>query len=489
MAERRIDVHGGRLETHDFGEGPPIARCLSSDSPSRGALTATYIARDPWPMPDIRFATSDDISVAYSVNGDGPIDIVYVQGAWTHLEVEWELPTFRTFCERIGEFARFIRFDKRGMGMSDRVPGTATLETRMDDIRAVMDAVGSDRAALIGESEGGPLSMLFAAAHPERTRALILQGAEVRERTDDDWPWGENTPEAFEASMAMLPERWGMGRSFQYMAPSLGDVDWGREWMGKIQRNAATPVAIEGFLRMAFDIDVRDVAPAINVPTLIFHAVDDALCHVENARFLARTIPGAKYVEHDSADHLPWFKDADAFIGELREFLTGDRGSAVVDRVLATVLFTDIVGSTKMATELGDRRWREVLAEHHRIVRETVEQEQGREVDMAGDGILAAFDGPARAIRCARSIQRSVAPLGMKVRAGVHTGEVEVTSDGVAGVAVHVGARVSALAAADEVWVSDIVRQLTAGSGIEYRDRGPHQLKGVPGDWQLHSVA
>ena len=440
-------------------------------------------------MPDIRFARSGDVSVAYAVNGHGPIDIVYVQGAWTHLEVEWELPALRTFCERIGEFARLIRFDKRGMGMSDRVPGATTLETRMDDIRAVMDAVGSQRAALIGESEGGPLTMLFAAAHPERTRALLLQGAEVRERTDEDWPWGEASPEEFETAMRDLPERWGLGRSFGRMIPSVGDVDWGRSWMGKVQRNAGTPGSIEAFMRMAYDIDVRDVAPAVKVPTLIFHSVEDAVCHVENARFLARTVPGAKYVEHEGGDHLPWFKDADAFIGELREFLTGERETATPDRFLATVLFTDIVGSTTLASEQGDRRWRETLAQHHRLVRDAVASHEGSEVDMAGDGILATFDGPARAIRCGQAIARDVAPPGIEVRAGVHTGEVERTSDGVAGITVHVGARVAASAGGGEVWVSDIVRQLTAGSGIAYEERGPRVLKGVPGEWQLYAAA
>jgi pimeloyl-ACP methyl ester carboxylesterase len=247
-------------------------------------------------MPDVHFARSGDVSVAYSVAGDGPIDIVYVQGAYTHLEVSWELPLYRQFCERIGTFARLIRFDKRGMGMSDRVPGATTLETRMDDIRAVMDDVGSERAAIIGESEGGPLAMLFVAAHPERTLALILQGAEVRERTDAEWPWGESTPEQFEAAMASIPERWGKGLAFDLLLPSLGVVAWGREWAGRVQRNAATPGAIEAFMRMAYDIDVRHVAPVIAVPTLIFHAVGDQICHVENARFLARTIEGARYI-------------------------------------------------------------------------------------------------------------------------------------------------------------------------------------------------
>ena len=452
-------------------------------------MTQPSAGRDPSAVPHIRFAPSGDVSVAYDVVGDGPIDIVYVQGAWTHLEVEWELPAFRSFCRRIGEFARLIRFDKRGMGMSDRVPGATTLETRMDDIGAVMDAVGSGRAAIIGESEGGPLAMLFAAAHPERTRALILQGAEVRERTDDDWPWGEQAEEEFEESMRALPERWGGGNAFRYLIPSVGDVDWGREWTGKVQRNAGTPGSMEGFFRMAFAIDVRHVAPAINVPTLIFHAVGDQVCHVENARFLARTIPDARYIEHAGGDHLPWFEDADAFIDELREFLTGERNVDVPERVLATVLFTDIVESTTRAAELGDRRWREALASHHELVRQALASHHGVEVDMAGDGVFATFDGPARAIRCAQTIQRDVASLGLGVRAGVHTGEVELLGDKVAGIAVHAGARVAAEAGPDEVWVSGIVRELVAGSGLEFEERGSRELKGVPGAWRLFSVA
>ena len=493
------DEAGQRAASQQCGQAQPDDGCPQSATRSVHAgqhpcavnapLTALPFARDPSAMPDIQFARSGDVSVAYAVNGEGPIDIVYVEGGYTHLEVNWEPPLYRRFCERIGEFARFIRFDKRGMGMSDRVPGATTLETRMDDIRAVMDDVGSERAAIIGESEGGPLAMLFAAAHPERTRALILQGAEVRERTDDDWPWGENTPEEFEAAIAAIPDRLGQGTSFGYLLPSLGDVEWGREYLGKRQRNAATPTSWEAFARMAYDIDVRHVAPAINVPTLIFHAVDDQVCHVENARFLARTIPGARYVEIEGADHLPWAGQADQFIGELRQFLTGERETPTANRVLATVLFTDIVGSTDLAMSMGDRRWRETLDEHHRIVRAAVERHAGNEVDMAGDGVFATFDGPARAIHCAHAIGHDTAPLGIKVRAGVHTGEIELTRDGVAGITVHVGARVSALAGPGEVWASDIVRQLTAGSGVEYQDRGRHQLKGVSGDWSLYSVA
>lgn len=427
--------------------------------------------------------------MAYAVHGEGPVDIVYVQGAMTHLEANWELQPYRRFVERLAEFARVIRFDKRGMGMSDRVPGATTLETRMDDIRAVMDAVGSERAVIIGESEGGPLAMLFAAAHPERAQALILQGAEVRERTDDEWPWGEATPDEFEAYLATVPERWGDGASFARLLPSIGDVDWGSEALGRIQRNAVTPNGWAAFARMAFDIDVRDVVPTIRVPTLIFHTVGDMVCHVENARFLARTIPGAKYVERPGADHVPWGEDLDPFIAELREFVTGDRGTPTPDRVLATVLFTDIVGSTARAAALGDQRWRELLREHQALIRAVVERHGGQEVDMAGDGILATFDGPARAIHSARAIQRESAPSGIEVRAGVHTGEVERLDEGVAGIAVHVGARIAAAAGPGEVWVSAIVPMLTAGSGIDYEDRGAHRLKGVPGDHQLYAVA
>lgn len=442
-------------------------------------------------MQDVRFAQSGDVSVAYSVNGDGPIDIIYVQGAISHLEVWWDMPMFREWCERIGESSRFIRFDKRGMGMSDRVPGATTLETRMDDIRAVLDAVGSERAVLIGQSEGGPLSMLFAAAYPERTQALVLAGAEVRERRDEEWPWGEATEAEFEEYIAGLDERWGMPRSLEAFIPSVGDVPWVNDWFGRLQSNSCTPGAWKAFARMAHDIDVRHVVPHISVPTLVYHTVGDRVCSVENARFLARSIPGSKYVERPGADHFMWAEEADPFIAAMREFLTGEREAqpTVVDRVLATILFTDIVDSTARASELGDRRWRELLLEHHRVVRDAVERHHGQEVDMAGDGVLATFDGPARAIACARAIQAEVAPLGLEVRAGVHTGEIERLENGIAGIAVHTGARVAAAAGPGEVVVSAIVPQLTAGSGISYEDRGVRVLKGVPDEQRLYAVA
>jgi class 3 adenylate cyclase len=437
---------------------------------------------------DVRFARSGEIDIAYSVHGDGPLDLVYVEGAYTHLEIAWELPAYRRFCERLSEFSRLIRFDKRGMGMSDRVPGSIGLDERMDDIRAVMDAVGSERAAVIGESEGGPLSMLFAAAHPERTVALLLQGAEVRERKDDDWPWGEGTEEELEEYLLTVPDRWGNGLGMATFAPSVGDAPWATAWLQRMQVHSLTPSAWAGFARMAFDIDVRHVAPAINVPTLILHAVGDRVCHVENGRFLARTIPGARYVEYPGADHVPWF-DPDAVIGEIREFLTGRREAVVPDRVLATVLFTDLVDSTGLASRVGDRRWRDLLAQHHSDVRRELARFGGREIDTAGDGFLATFDGPAKAIRCGRAVIASSAASGLDVRAGVHTGEVEVLGDKVAGIAVHIGARVMGHAGPGELVVSGTVRDLVAGSGIAFADRGVAELKGVPGEWHLYGVS
>ena len=438
-------------------------------------------------MSQTRFARSGEVDIAYQVLGDGPIDLVYVQGAYTHLEIFSELPAYRRYCERLAEFSRLIRFDKRGMGMSDRVPGATTLEERMDDIRAVLDAVGSERAAIMGESEGGPLAMLFAAAHPSRTHSLILQGAEVRERTDADWPWGEDTPEDFEAGMAELADRWGLGKGIELIAPSVGEFAWARQWMGRVQVHSQTPAGAEAFMRMAYDIDVRDIAPTVGVATLIIHATGDRICHVENARFLARTIPGARYVELPGGDHVRWF-DPDRALAEIREFLTGTREAADPDRVLATVLFTDIVDSTRVASEIGDRRWRELIEAHNAAVRRELDRFRGTEIDTAGDGFFATFDGPARAIRCAVNIVDAVRPIGLEIRAGVHAGEVERTDRNVAGLAVHVGARVAALGGPSQVLVSGTVHDLVAGSGIAFTDRGLHDLKGVPGRWRVYEV-
>jgi class 3 adenylate cyclase len=442
---------------------------------------------------EVAFAQSGDVSIAYRVVGDGPIDLVYVQGAFTHLDVYWELPAFRRYCERLGEFSRLILFDKRGMGMSDRVPGGTPLDVRMDDIRAVMDAVGSESAAIMGESEGGPLGILFAAAHPERTRALILQGAEVRERTDEDWPWGEASVEQFEAGLLGIVERWGKAAT----APSkripsmINDPGYAAiaEWWAKVQRNSATPSAWVAFARMAFDIDVRDVVPSIHVPSLILHTTADRVCDVENARWLARHLPGARYVEMPGQDHLPWFHP-DRTLAEIREFITGSPEPEEPDRILATILFTDIVGSTELATKLGDGRWRDLLETHNETVRAELTRFRGREVDTAGDGFLAVFDGPARAIRAATAIVDSVGRLGLNLRAGIHTGEIEQLPSGdIRGIAVHTGARVAATAGPGEVLVSSSVRDLVAGSGFEFVDRGSHLLKGIAEERHLYAVS
>jgi class 3 adenylate cyclase len=442
---------------------------------------------------EVAFARSGDVNIAYRVVGSGPVDLVYVQGAVTHLDVFQELPAFRRYCDQLAEFSRLILFDKRGMGMSDRVPGGTPLDVRMDDIRAVMDAVGSESAAVMGESEGGPLGILFAAAHPERTRALILQGGEVRERTDDDWPWGESTVEEFEANTATIAQRWGKtGGGVAARIPSIaGDpgLQGIEAWWVKVQRNAATPAAWEAFQRMAFEIDVRDVVPSIHVPTLIIHATDDRVCHVENARWLARHIEGARFVELAGGDHLPWFHP-DRTLAEIREFITGSREPDVPDRVLATVLFTDIVGSTELATRLGDGRWRDLLESHNEAVRAELARYRGREVDTAGDGFLAVFDGPARAIRAANAIVEAVRRLGLEVRAGIHTGEIEQLPSGdIRGIAVHTGARVAATAGPGEVLVSSSVRDLVAGSGLSFLDRGSHVLKGIEEERRLYAVA
>jgi class 3 adenylate cyclase len=351
-----------------------------------------------------------------------------------------------------------------------------------------MDAVGSERAAFLGESEGGPLSLLFAATYPERTQALILCGAEVKERKTDDWPWGEATDEEFELSMAGLADRWGEGRGAARLAPSLESVAL-KQWFGRRCVQSAGPGTAEAFMRLAFDIDVRGVLPAIRVPTLILHRTDDQICDVHNARYLAEHIAGACYLELPGADHVPFAGSGD-IVGEIREFLTGVREAEEPDRVLATVLFTDLVSSTPLAHELGDKRWRDLLEMHHAVVRRELGRFRGQEHDTAGDGFFASFDGPARAIRCARSIVEAVKrEVGVDVRAGLHTGECEQVGDKLGGVAVHIGARVSALAGPGQVLVSQTVRDLVAGSGIIFEDQGPHVLKGIPGDWQLFSVA
>lgn len=359
----------------------------------------------------------------------------------------------------------------------------------MDDVRAVMDAAGSESAALLGVSEGGPLSMLFAAAHPERTRALILCGAEVKEEKTDDWPWGEATRAEFEQALDLdrVVAGWGKGLAADYFFPNRQGDEALRRWFGRLQVQSATPKDAVAFMRMAFEIDVRHVAPSIKVPTLIIHRTGDTICHVENARWLAGQIGGARYLELAGNDHMPWL-DREEILAETQEFLTGVREPAEPDRVLATVLFTDIAGSTARAQELGDRAWRDLLERHHALVRADLARYRGREIDTAGDGFFATFDGPARGIRCARSIVEAVRGIGLEVRAGLHTGEVELAAGSVRGIAVHTGARVASLARPGEVLVSGTVKDLIAGSGIELTDRGSHELKGIPGEWRLFAL-
>jgi class 3 adenylate cyclase len=440
--------------------------------------------------PPVQYAQSGDVHIAYRVLGDGPLDLVLVGGAITNLDVLWEFGDYRRACERMASFARLITFDKRGMGLSDRVR-FGTLEERMDDVRAILDAVGSDSAALLGISEGGPMSMLFAATYPERTRALVLCGAEVKEETTDDWPWGEATREEFEAAVDLdrVVARWGQGLIADFLVPSRKGDPQLRELFGRLQVQSATPHDAIAFMRMAFEIDVRHVAPLVRAPTLIIHRTGDQICSVGNARWLAGHIEGARYVELSGEDHVPWV-NGDEILDEIQEFLTGVREPAAPDRMLATVLFTDVVGSTDRARELGDRRWRDLLERHNDVVRRDLERFRGVEIDTAGDGFFATFDGPARAIRCARSIVENVrSGVGLDVRSGLHTGECERSGDAVRGIAVHTGARVAAMAGAGEVLVSSTVKDLVAGSGIEFTDRGLHELKGIPGEWRLYAVA
>ncbi len=432
--------------------------------------------------PETRYARSGDVHIAYQVTGTGPFDLVWVPGAASNVELLWDFPDYARFATRLASFCRLICFDKRGTGMSDRTFGVPSLEERMDDVRAVMDAVGSQRAALLGQSEGGPMSILFAATYPERTRALILFGSFAYSVTRS-WP-----VEQFQARLDNIEREWGSGSYLQYMAPSkLSDDAFRRSW-ARYERQCASPASFIDLQRMNRDIDTREILPAIRVPSLVMHRSGDALVNVDRGRYLAEHIPGAKYVELPGIDHLPWVSEGDRVVDEIAEFLTGSRSEPEADRVLATVLFTDIVDSTKRVAELGDHGWRALLDRHDDAVRQQLARFRGHEVKNLGDGFLATFDGPARAVRCAAAISDSVRPLGIAVRSGLHTGEIELKRDDVAGIAVHIAARVAAEAEAGETVVSSTVRDLVAGSGLRFQDRGLHALKGLPEEVHLYSV-
>ena len=433
-------------------------------------------------MPETKYAKSGDVHIAYQVVGDGPTDLVFVPGFVSHVEEWWDEPRCARFCERLAAFSRLILFDKRGTGLSDRVAEVPTLEQRMDDVRAVLQAVGSERAAVLGISEGGAMSALFAASHPERTSALVLYSTFAEFRS-----WVPS-PQHLEHFLHAIDQQWGTGQSLPRFAPSVADDPHFRRWWARHERAGASPGAAMALMRMNSEIDVRHVLGAIHVPTLILHRAGDVTVSVEAGRYQAAHIPDAKYIELPGVDHLPFVGDSEAILGEIEEFLTGVRPAVEPDRVLATVLFTDIVGSTSRAAELGDQRWRELLSDQRAAVRRELDRYRGREIDTAGDGFLATFDGPARAIRCACAIREAVRPLSLEVRAGLHTGEIELVGDGVAGIAVHIAARVAALAGSGEVLTSSTVKDLVAGSGLHFGDRGSHTLKGVPDQWHLFEV-
>jgi pimeloyl-ACP methyl ester carboxylesterase len=438
---------------------------------------------------EIRYASSGGVSIAYAVGGAGPVDLVYVGGWISHMEVVREDPAIVRFQESLARFARVVDFDKRGTGLSDRVPDAQlpTIEERMDDIRAVMDAVGLERAALFGFSEGGSLAMLFAATYPQRTTSLVLWGSHASMVRRPGYPWGMTAAQVQEAAQA-YGERWGSGVGLGSFAPSRREDPATRQWWGRFQRMSASPGAATALLRMNAEIDVRSALSAISAPTLILHRRGDRISPVEHARYLAERIPGARLVELEGADHWPWIGETSPIVEEIEEFLTGARHGPEPERALATVLFTDIVGSTERAVQLGDKAWRDLLQRHDAMVRDALARHRGREVKRTGDGFLATFDGPARAIRCACAIRAGAPRLGLDVRAGLHTGECELIGEDIGGLGVHIGARVAALASSSEVLVSRTVTDLVAGAGIAFEPRGTHRLKGVPGDWELFAV-
>lgn len=438
--------------------------------------------------PATHYARSGDVSIAYQVVGEGPLDLVVVPGWISNVDFAWEDPLYADWVRRLAAFSRVILFDKRGTGLSDRDVGDSTLEERMDDLRAVLSAAGSDQAALIGFSEGGSLSILFAATYPERVRALVLYGSFARVKEAADFPEGATARPALDFIRHALATAWGQGTTLELMVPALKDNPRAQEFMGRYERMCVSPRAGQAHLRWLMDLDVRPVARALQVPTLVVHRADDRLIPVAAGRALAREIPAARYVELPGDAHPPWAGDIAGLVAEIQQFLIGSRVSVEVERVLATVLFTDIVGSTERAVALGDRAWANLLDRHHAIVRGELERHRGSEVDTSGDGFLATFDGPARAIRCAKGIRDAVRSIGVEIRAGVHTGECERLDAKIAGIAVHTGARVMAQAGPGEVLVSSTVKDLVAGSGLDFHERGTHTLKGIPGEWRLFAV-
>jgi pimeloyl-ACP methyl ester carboxylesterase len=436
---------------------------------------------------ETHYADSGGVSIAYQVHGDGPVDLVLVPGFVSHVELLAEDPTTARFFRRLTAFSRLLVFDKRGQGLSDRPGRPPTLEESMDDLRAVIDAAGFERPAVLGISEGGPMSALCAATYPGEISALILFGTFARMVETDGFPYGISD-EQLDKWGSLVRRDWGGPVALDVWAPSrVGDREFER-WWARLLRQGTSPAGAIALMDLYREMDVRSILPAIDVPTLVLHREGDRMIPVDQGRYLAECIPGARLVELPGNDHLPFAGDLDAILGETEEFLVGGREATESERALATILFTDIVGSTRKAAELGDRGWRQLLERHDAAVRHQLSLYRGREVKTMGDGFLATFDGPARAIRCASAVRDEVAGLGIEVRAGIHTGEVELIGDDVGGMAVNIGARIGALADAGEVLVSSTVRELVVGSGLEFEERGVERLKGAPGEWRLFAI-
>ena len=434
--------------------------------------------------PETRYAMSGDVHIAYQQFGRGSIDLVYVPGWASHIDYAWEEPSVRRFLERLGSFARVVWFDKRGTGLSDKVAALPILEVRVDDVRAVMDAVGVERAAVMGVSEGGSMSALFAATYPERTNALVLFGAFARRIWSADYPFAP-TAEQREEWIRTLERGWGRDNEVAHLAPSRAHDPEFVRWFQRYGRASVSPSAAVALARMNSEIDVRAILPTIRVPTLVLHREGDQDVDVRNGRYLANAISGAQLVEFPGQDHLIFAGETGPITDAVEEFLTGHRSHIPVDRVLTTILFTDLAGSTERAARLGDRAWTELLDRHDRVLRSALRQFGGREVKGTGDGFLATFDGPARAIRCAGAVREGLRSLDLAARFGVHTGECEMRGDDIGGIGVHIAARVMGLASAGQILATSTVKDLTSGSGIVFTDLGPHSLRGVPEPWRL----
>jgi class 3 adenylate cyclase len=440
-------------------------------------------------VPATRYAKSGDVNIAYQVVGEGPRDLVYVPGFVSNIEVMWEDPGLARFLERLASFTRLIVFDKRGTGLSDPVPidRLPTLEVRMDDLRAVMDAVGSERAFLFGHSEGGNMCVLYSATFPDRVQGMILTGSYVKRIWSEDYPWAPRRAERL-SHIEEMERTWGGSAAVEVYAPSRAADPVFSEWLIRYFRLSASPKAATALLDMNSQIDVTTILPTIRVPTLLLYRKGDNDVKVEEGRYIASKIPGSRLIELPGRDHFFWAGDSETMLEEIELFVTGERAAARSDSVLATVLFTDIVDSTRRAVDLGDREWRDLLNRHNALVRSELARWQGVEINTMGDGFLARFDGPVRAIRCAKAISDGVRSLGVEVRCGVHTGELEINEGDISGLAVHIGARVAGLAGPGEVLVSRTVKDLVAGSGIEFVSRGSHELKGFAEPWEIFAL-